>query len=128
MDTASLKKFWSLIQSTIQEFLAITDPHIEEAAIQRKIPLELYTYSEFGLDSFSREEFQKRDPYSNPLQFEKAFVTLNFKGWIEPQADNTYHVTDHARDAMRTLVEEGNKYLLPFESFTDIKLERLAAL
>lgn len=128
MDTTAFTKFWHLIQSTIQEFLAITEPHIEEVAIQQNIPLELYTYSEFGLDSFSREEFQKRDPYSNPMQFEKVFVTLNFKGWIEPQSDNTYHVTDHARDAARSLIEEGNKHLLPFESFTDVNLERLAAL
>lgn len=128
MDTTAFTKFWPLIQSTIQEFLAITEPHVEEAAIQQNIPLELYTYSEFGLDSFSREEFQKRDPYSNPLQFEKVFVTLNFKGWIEPQADNTYHVTDNAREAAQSLIEEGNKYLLPFESFTDLNLERLAAL
>lgn len=128
MDTTSLNKFWSLIQSTVQELLKITEPHIEEAAIQQNIPLDLYTYSEFGLDSFSREAFQKRDPYSNPLQFEKVFVTLNFKGWIEPQSDNTYHVTDQARDVARMLIEEGNKYLLPFESFTDIDLERLAHL
>jgi hypothetical protein len=128
MDTTAFTKFWPLIQSTIQEFLEVTEPHVEEIAIQQNIPLELYTYSEFGLESFSREDFQKRDPYSNPVQFEKVFVTLNFKGWIEPQADNTYRVTDHAREAARSLIEEGNKSLLPFESFTNIDLERLAAL
>ena len=128
MDTNSLTKFWSLIQSTLQEFLAITETAIEEAAIQQNIPLELYTYSEFGLDSFSREDFQKRDPYSNPVQFEKVFVILNFKGWIEPQEDAKYHVTERTREAARALIEEGNKHLLPFESFTDINLERLAAL
>jgi hypothetical protein len=128
VDTTSFAKFWTLIRSAIEEILAITEPHVEEAAIQQNIPIELYTYSEFGLDSFSREEFQKRDPYSNPIQFEKVFVTLNFKGWIEPQENNTYHVIQQARDAARTLIEEGNKHLLPFESFTDINLERLASL
>lgn len=128
MDITSFTKFWPLIQSTIQEFLAITEPHIEEAAIQQNIPLELYTYSEFGLDSFSREEFQKRDPYTNPLQFEKVFVTLNFKGWIEPQADEKYNVTDQARTAARALLEEGNRHLMPFESFANINLKRLEEL
>src|SRR6266545_623359 len=128
MHTESLIKFWSLIHSVIEEFWAIIEPAIEEAAIQLNIPIELYYYSELGLDSFSREDFQKRDPFSNPLLFEKVFVTLNFKGWIEPQADEKYHVTEPAREAARTLIEEGNSHLLPFESFTDINLERLAVL
>lgn len=128
MNIESLTKFWPLIHSVIQEFWSITEPLIEEAAIQLNIPIELYYYSELGLDSFSREEFQKRDPYSNPLLFEKTFVTLNFKGWIEPLPDEKYRVTEQAREAARTILQAGDQELLPFESFTDIDLERLALL
>lgn len=127
MPTESLIKFWSLIYSTIQEFWAIIEPRIEEAAIRLNVPVELYYYSELGLDSFSREEFQKRDPFSNPLLFEKTFVTLNFKGWIEPLEDK-YHVTEEARNAARQIIHAGEQHLLPFESFTDIELHRLAVL
>jgi hypothetical protein len=128
MTIESLTKFWPLILSVIQEFWAITEPHIEEAAIQSNIPIELYYYSELGLDSFSTGEFQKRDPFSNPMQFEKMFVTLNFKGWIEPLPDEKYKVTDKARDAARRMIQEGDSYLLPFESFTDLDLKRLYLL
>lgn len=128
MTTESLTKFWPLILSVVQEFWAITEPHIEEAAIQSNIPIELYYYSELGLDSFSTEEFQKRDPFSNPLQFEKMFVTLNFKGWIAPQADEKYFVSEKARDAARQIIQAGDAHLLPFESFTDIDLKKLAGL
>ena len=128
MTTESLTKFWPLILSVVQEFWAITEPHIEEAAIQSNIPIELYYYSELGLDSFSTEEFQKRDPFSNPLQFEKVFVTLNFKGWIAPQADEKYFVSEKARDAARQIIQAGDAHLLPFESFTDIDLKKLAGL
>jgi hypothetical protein len=128
MNTESLTKFWPLIHSIIQEFWLVTEPSIEEAAIQQNIPIELYYYSELGLDSFSREEFQKRDPYSNPLLFEKTFVTLNFKGWIEPLPDDKYKVTEMAREAARKIIQAGDKELLPFESFTDIDLQRLALL
>jgi hypothetical protein len=128
MITQSLTKFWTLIHSIIQEFWAITEPSIEEAAIQQNIPIELYYYSELGLDSFSREDFQKRDPFSNPLVFEKTFVTLNFKGWIQPLPDEKYHVTEKAREAARNIIKAGDKELLPFESFTDIDLQRLVLL
>lgn len=128
MTTESLIKFWPLILSVVQEFWAITEPHIEEAAIQSNIPIELYYYSELGLDSFSTEEFQKRDPFSNPLQYEKVFVTLNFKGWIAPQPDEKYLVSDRARDAARQIIMAGDVYLLPFETFTDIDLKKLAGL
>lgn len=128
MTTESLTKFWPLILSIIQEFWAITEPHIEDAAIQASIPIELYYYSELGLDSFSTEEFQKRDPFSNPMQFEKIFVTLNFKGWIEPQPDEKYQVTEKARKAARRIIQAGDGFLLPFESFTDIDLKKLAGL
>lgn len=128
MQIESLTKFWPLILSVSQEFWAITEPHIEEAAIQSNTPIELYYYSELGLDSFSTEEFQRRDPFSNPMQFEKIFVTMNFKGWIEPQPDEKYKVTDKARDAARRIIQEGDTHLLPFESFTDIDLKRLRLL
>lgn len=128
MTTESLTKFWPLILSIVQEFWAVTERHIEDAAIQSNIPIQLYYYSELGLDSFSTEEFQKRDPFSNPMQFEKVFVTLNFKGWIEPQPDDKYVVTEKARNAARRIIQAGDAFLLPFESFTDIDLKRVAGL
>jgi len=128
MSTESLTKFWPLIYSIVHEFWAIIEPAIEDAAIHSNVPMELYYYSELGMDSFSIHEFQKRDPYSNPLLFEKIFVTLNFKGWIEPMPDDRYQVTDRARDAARHIVRAGDKQLLSFEAFTDIDLNRLALL
>ena len=128
MTIESLTKFWPLLLSIVQEFWAITEPHIEDAAIQATIPIELYYYSELGLDSFSTDEFQKRDPFSNPMQFEKVFATLNFKGWIEPQPDDKYRVTERARDAARRIIQAGDAFLLPFESFTDIDLKKLDGL
>jgi hypothetical protein len=128
MTTESITKFWPLILSIIQEIWAIIEPPIEEAAIQYSIPIELYYYSELGLDSFSTEEFQKRDPFSNPMLFEKIFATLNFKGWIQPVPEDKYEVTAKARGAARQIIQAGNNHLLPFESFTDIKLNRLCIL
>ena len=128
MDTTSLIKFWPLIHSVIQEFWTIIEPHIEEAAIENNIPVELYYYSELGLDSFSIAEFQKRDPFSNPQLFEKLFVTLNVKGWIQPLPDGRYQVTDKARDAAHSIIQAGDAHLSNFESFTDVDLNRLAIL
>jgi hypothetical protein len=128
MNTEPLTRFWPLIHSIIQEFWSITEPSIEETAIRLNVPIELYYYSEFGLDLFSKEEFQKRDPYSNPLLFEKTFVTLNFKGWIEPLSDDKYKVTQRAREAAREIIQAGDRKLLPFELFTDIDLDRLTLL
>lgn len=128
MHTESLTKFWPLIHSVIQEFWAITEPHIEDASIRFNIPIELYYYSELGLDSFSTEEFQKRDPFSNPVLFDKAFVTLNFKGWIQPAHDEKYHVTSQAREGARTIIQAGDEHLQSFESFTDIDLQKLGLL
>jgi hypothetical protein len=71
MTTRPLAKFWQIIYSVIQEFWAITEPAIEEAAVQNDIPVDLYYYGELGLDYFSVESFQKRDPFSDPEQFEK---------------------------------------------------------
>lgn len=92
------------------------------------IPIELYYYSELGLESFSTEEFQKRDPFSNPVLFDKAFATLNFKGWIQPAHDEKYYVTEQAREGARTIIQAGDEHLLPFESFTDLNLQRLTLL
>jgi hypothetical protein len=128
MTPESLTKFWPLIHSIVYEFWTIIEPHIEEAAIRLHIPIELYYYSEFGLDSFSTEEFQKRDPFSNPLQFEKIFVTLNVKGWIEPLPDGKYQVKQIARDAAQKIIQAGDAHLPEFESFTDIDLHRLMLL
>ena len=128
MNPEPLTKFWPIIHSIIREFWAIIESPIEDAAIRHDIPVELYYYSELGLDSFSIEEFQKRDPFSNPEQFEKLFVTLNVKGWIQPLADGRYEVTDRARDGARRIIRAGDEHLLPFESFTDIDLHRLAML
>src|SRR6266498_2589421 len=128
MNVESLTKFWPLVHSIIQEFWAIIEPPIEEAAIHLNVPIELYYYSELGLDSFSKEDFRKRDPFSNPLLFEKTFVTLNFKGWIQPSADDKYHVTEKARAGARRIIQAGDKHLLSFESFTDIDLKRLILL
>jgi len=117
-----------MIHSVIQEFWAITEPHIEDAAIRFNIPIELYYYSELGLDTFSTPHFQKRDPFSNPHLFDKAFATLNFKGWIEPVPEDEYRVTDRARAGAKKIIQAGDAALLPFESFTDIHLGKLDAL
>ena len=81
-----------------------------------------------GLDHFSIEEFQKRDPFTNPEQFEKLFVRFDVKGWIQPDGDGRYLVTVGAREGARKIIKAGDKYLLPFESFTDIDLNRLCIL
>lgn len=128
MTDESLVKFWPLIQSTIREFWEIIEPAIEEAAIRYEIPVDLYYYSELGLDSFSTKEFQKRDPFSNPQVFEKLFVTLNVKGWIQPLADGSYQVTEKARQGARLIIRAGDDQLLPLESLTTLDLRRLVSL
>jgi hypothetical protein len=42
--------------------------------------------------------------------------------------DDRYQVTDRARDAARRIIQAGDQQLSPFESFTDIDLDRLAVL
>jgi DNA-binding PadR family transcriptional regulator len=123
-----LAKYWQMIYSVIQEFWAITEPAIEDAAVKNDVPVELYYYGELGLDYFSVESFQKRDPFSNPEQFEKQFVRLNVKGWIEPVPDDQYRVTEKAREAVKKIVEAGDARLPPAESFKDTDLERLKVL
>lgn len=58
MTIESLSKFWPLIYSVVQEFWSITEPHIEDAAVRNDIPIELYLYSELGLDRFSIQDFK----------------------------------------------------------------------
>jgi len=128
MNLESLIKFWPLIYSIIQEFWSITEPHIEDAAIRNDIPIELYLYSELGLDIFSIANFQKRDPFTNPEQYERVFVRLNVKGWIEPMSDGSFRVTEHAREAVRHIVQAGDAQLLDFRSIPTNDLARLAIL
>jgi hypothetical protein len=128
MNFEPLTKFWPLIYSIIQEFWSITEPHIEDAAIRNDIPIELYLYSEMGLDAFSLANFQKRDPFTNPEQYERVFVRLNVKGWIEPMSDGSFRVTENAREAVRHIVQAGDAQLLDFRSLSSSDLERLALL
>src|SRR6266511_3441870 len=128
MNRESLTKFWPLIYSIIQEFWSITEPHIEDAAVRNDIPIELYLYSELGLDTFSLTNFENRDPFTNPEQFEKVFVRLNVKGWIEPMSDGSFRVTDNAREAVRHVLQAGDAQLLDFRSISTSDLERLAIL
>jgi len=125
----SLTKFWPLIYSTIKEFWSITEPQIEEAAIRYDIPVELYFYSELGLEYFSTEDFQKRDPFSNPEQFEKLFAHLFFKGWIEaPMRDGQHQVTEKAREGARLIIQAGDSHLSSLEPLVDVNLRKLALL
>jgi hypothetical protein len=128
MNIEPLLKFWPLMYSIIQEFWNITEEHIEEAAFRNDIPIELYFYSELGLDMFSTEDFQKRDPFSNPEQFEKNFALLNLKGWIEPLSDGTFRVTEEARQAARQIIRTGDEQLSGFHGVPDSDLERLGIL
>jgi len=128
INLASLTKFWPLIYSIVREFWGITEPHIEDAAVRNEIPIELYLYSELGLDTFSLANFQKRDPFTNPEQFEKVFVRLNVKGWIEPMLDGSFQVTAKAREAVRHSVQAGDAQLIDFHSMPQEDLERLEIL
>ena len=50
MNIETLVKFWPLMHSIVLEFWEIVEPHIEDAAIENDIPIELYYYGELGLD------------------------------------------------------------------------------
>ena len=128
MTIGSLTKFWPLIHATIREFWSITEPEIENAAVRNDVPFELYLYSELGLERFSVRDFQQRDPFSNPEQFERLFVRLNIKGWIEPMLDGSYRVTEKAREMARYLIEAGDVQLADFSSMPDEDLKRLVIL
>jgi hypothetical protein len=128
MTIESLTKFWPLVYSIIQEFWSITEPHIEDAAIRNEIPIELYLYSELGLEIFSIDNFQKRDPFTNPERFEKVFVQLNVKGWIEPMSDGSFRVTEKACQAVRHILQAGDAQLLDFDFMSEVELRRLEIL
>jgi len=128
MNIESLIKFWPLIYSILQEFWSITEPHIEEAALRNEIPIELYYYSELGLDYFSIQEFQNRDPFSNTEKFERLFARLDVKGWIEPVPNERYHVTEQARAGARHIIQAGDAHLKGFEPAAGLDLGRLANL
>jgi hypothetical protein len=126
METTSLTRFWHLIHSVLEEIWSITEPHIEEAAVRNNIPIELYYYSELGLDNFSIEEFQHRDPFSNPEKFERLFPRLEIKGWIVPMYDEgRFEVTKKAREAVRQIIQAGDTHLLKLQASKDDNLERL---
>lgn len=128
MAMESLAPFWPLIHSIIQEFWSITEPHIEDSAVRNNIPIELYLYSELGLSCFSIKDFEKRDPFTNPERFEKVFVRLNVKGWIEPLGDGSYRVTDKAREGVRHIIRMGDTQLLDFNAMSEPELKRVAVL
>ncbi len=128
MNIESLIKFWPLIYSVIQEFWSITEPYIEEAAVHYGIPVELYYYSELGLEYFSIEDFQNRDPFSNTEKFERLFARLNVKGWIEPVPEDRYQVTPETREAARRIIQAGDLQLARFQPVADLDLRRLFLL
>ena len=128
MTNEPLLKFWPLIYSTVKEFWSITEPRIEDASVQQGIPIELYYYSELGLEYFSIPDFQKRDPYSNPEQFEKLFARLLVKGWIAALPDGRYLVTEGSRDATRRILQAGDAHLASFEQMLDPNVQKLAML
>lgn len=121
-------EFWPIIYSVIQEFWAITEPAIEDAAVANDVPVELYYYGELGMEYFSVDDFQIRDPFSNPEQFEKLFVRLNVKGWIEPVPGERYRVTSRTRQAVKGIIEAGDARLPSLDLMKGIDLERLKVL
>jgi len=126
MEAVITQQYWQIIHSTLQEIWAITEPQIEDAAVRYNTPIELYYYAELGLDYFSVAEFQRRDPFSNPEQFEKLFARLDVKGVIVPTRDEgRYQVSEGARNAVRRIVQAGDDQLLKFESVCDLDLDRL---
>jgi len=125
MNDHPLAKFWPLMHSVVLEFWGITEPHIEDAAVENDIPIELYFYSELGLEYFSVEDFQKRDPFSNPEQFEKMFARFDVKGWIFPLPDERYQVSKKAREAVREIIQAGDSQLTVFDAMSDEELYHL---
>jgi DNA-binding MarR family transcriptional regulator len=128
MNLEALVKFWALMSSIVREFWAITEPQIEDAALKNDIPIELYYYSELGLQYFSVEDFQKRDPFTNPEQFEKAFARFDVKGWIIPLPDDRYQVSSRAQDAVHDVVRAGDDELAKFDLMSENELRQLVNL
>ena len=73
------------------------------------------------------QDFQRRDPFSNPEQFERLFVRLNIKGWIEPMQDGSFQVTEK-RETARFLIQAGDVQLSDFASMLSHDLKRLLIL
>ena len=121
MEATNLTRFWPLIHSVVRSIWMLTEKHIEDAAVLKNIPIELYYYSELGMDFFSVKEFQRRDPFSNPEQFERQFARLEIKDWITPTRDGRYEVRKKARQAVRQIVQAGDEQLLKFaaEAYID---------
>ena len=128
MDMKMLAKFWPLIYSIIREFWAITEPYIEDAAVKYGVPIELYLYSELGLENFSVETFQKRDPFSNPEQFQKMFARFDVKGWILPLPNENYQASRKAFEGVSKIIQAGDEQLLNFDLMTDSELIRALSL
>jgi hypothetical protein len=81
-----------------------------------------------GLEIFSIEDFQKRDPFTNPEQFEKTFARFDVKGWISPSPDDEYQVSREAQDAVRRIVHAGNEQLTGFTLLSTAELKRIMIL
>jgi hypothetical protein len=128
MNDEPLAKFWNLIHSIVLEFWGITEPHIEDTAVKNDIPIELYFYSELGLDYFSIEGFQKRDPFSNPEQFEKMFARFEVKDWIFPIPGERYQVSRQAQNAVHMIVQAGDAQLADFDLMSEKELWQLTGL
>jgi len=128
MNLELFTKFWPLMHSVVLEFWEITESHIEDAAVKNDIPIELYYYSELGLEYFSIEDFQKRDPFSNPEQFERMFARFEIKDWIFPTPDERYQVSRKAQDAVRMIVGEGDAQLVSFDLMSEKELWQLTGL
>ena len=128
MDAESFTKYWPLMYAIVREFWAITEPCIEDAAVKNDIPIELYYYSELGLEYFSVEDFQKRDPFTNPEQFEKAFTRFDVRGWIIPLPDDRYQVSQKAQDAVKQIIRAGDAELAKFDLMPEVELKQLMHL
>ncbi|MDL1944801.1 hypothetical protein FBQ99_20945 [Chloroflexi bacterium CFX2] len=128
MDAEPLAKFWALIRSLVRILLEITEPRIEDAAVGRDIPIELYYFSELGLEHFSVGNFQKRDPFTNPEQFKNSFARFDLKGWIVPLPDDRYEVSPETREAVRRIISDGDARLAEFDRMPESELKRLVDL
>jgi len=128
MSMEKLVKFWPLMYSIICEFWEITEPAIEDAALQKDVPIELYYFSELGMEIFSVENFFYRDPFTNPDKFEKTFARFDVKGWITPMHNEEYQVSRRAQDATREIINAGNAQLNDFNLLSDDELKKLLTL
>jgi len=128
MSIDELTQFWPLIHGIIREIWGITEPQIENTAIEKNMPLELYLYSELGLNEFSVEDFQKRDPFSNPDQFKKMFAQLSVKGWILTRHGGRYGISRQGSAALREMLQAGDDQLSDFDGVSFDDLKKLAGL